>query len=136
MGIQPRLRFDACALLRATPSRRSARPAPRSLNEAKRLVLVTTETMDATPATMQWFERASTNDQWRALGAAEPALVGRAGVAWAHTFRHFARPGEPIKVEGDKRAPAGVYPIGENLRHRPVVAPGPYPGHRRHRLRR
>ena len=94
------------------PSLAFGQACPAALNEAKRLVLVTTETMDSTPATAQLFERASVNDTWRALGASEPAVVGRAGLAWAPMFRHLARPGEPVKVEGDKRAPAGVYPIG------------------------
>lgn len=98
---------------------------PAVLNDARRLVLVTTETMDVTSATMQWFERASTKDQWRSLGAAEPALVGRSGVAWAHTFRRYARPGEPIKVEGDKRAPVGIFPIGGTF----GTISSPRPGH-------
>ena len=107
------------------PSLAFGQACPAALNEAKRLMLVTTETMDSTPATAQLFERASVNDKWRALGAAEPALVGRAGLAWAHMFRHLARPGEPIKVEGDKRAPAGVYPIGGTF----GTAPSSRPGH-------
>ena len=106
------------------PSVALGQACPAVLSEAKRLVLVTTENMDATPAMMQWFERVSTKDKWRALGPSEPALVGRAGMAWAHTFRQFARPGEPIKVEGDKRAPAGVYPIGGTFGTVPSSRPG------------
>jgi L,D-peptidoglycan transpeptidase YkuD (ErfK/YbiS/YcfS/YnhG family) len=102
--------FVLAALL--CPSIAFGQACPSVLTEAKRLVLVTTENMDATPATMQLFERASIRDRWHMSGPAEPALVGRAGTGWAHTFRHLARPGEPIKSEGDKRAPAGVYPIG------------------------
>lgn len=107
------------------PSMAFSQTCPAVLTEAKRLVLITTENMDATPATMQWFERASIKERWRALGPAEPALVGRAGTGWAHTFRHLARPGEPIKSEGDKRAPAGVYPIGNSF----GVVPSSRPGH-------
>ena len=97
-------------------------PAP--LHDAKRLVLVTTESMDSTPATAQLFERVSVNDPWRLLGVAEPALVGRAGMAWAPAFRHLARAGEPVKVEGDKRAPAGVYRIGASFGTIPSSRPG------------
>ncbi len=43
------------------------------------------------------------------------ALIGRRGVGWGHAFRRFARKGEPVKVEGDKRAPAGFYKIGSSF---------------------
>ena len=106
------------------PSLAFGQACPAALNEAKRLVLVTTESMDSIPATAQLFERASVKDKWRALGGAGPALVGRAGMAWAPAFRHLARPGEPIKAEGDKRAPAGVYPVGGTFGTVPSSRPG------------
>jgi L,D-peptidoglycan transpeptidase YkuD (ErfK/YbiS/YcfS/YnhG family) len=118
----------AIALLLAAllaPSAALGQACPAVLTEAKRLVLVTTENMDTTPATMQLFERGSTRERWRARGPAEPAMVGRAGTGWAHAFRHLARAGEPIKTEGDKRAPAGVYPIGNSF----GVLPSSRPGH-------
>jgi len=64
---------------------------------------------------MRLYERAAAGERWRSVSAAEPALLGRAGMACAHFFRRLARPGEPIKVEGDKRAPAGVYSIGKSF---------------------
>jgi len=106
------------------PAAALAQSCPVILSNANRLVLVTTETMDSTPATAQLFARASAGERWRALGPPEPALVGRAGMAWAHTFRHLARAGEPIKAEGDKRAPAGVYPIGASFGTVPSVRAG------------
>jgi L,D-peptidoglycan transpeptidase YkuD (ErfK/YbiS/YcfS/YnhG family) len=36
-------------------------------------------------------------------------------VAWAHAFRAFARDGEPIKTEDDKRVPAGFFNIGRSF---------------------
>ena len=75
-------------------------------------------------ATAQLFERASAHDKWHALAAPEPAVVGRAGMAWAPAFRHLARAGEPIKFEGDKRAPAGVYPINGTFGTEPSSRPG------------
>jgi L,D-peptidoglycan transpeptidase YkuD (ErfK/YbiS/YcfS/YnhG family) len=107
-----------------SPAAALAQTCPAVLSEARRLVLVTTETMNATPATAQLFERASANGPWRALGAPEPSLVGRSGVAWAPMFRHLARAGEPIKIEGDKRAPAGVYAIGGTFGTVPSARPG------------
>src|SRR5262249_26237381 len=61
---------------------------------------------------------------WRVFSASEPAVVGRAGIAWAPSFRRLAKGREPIKIEGDKRAPAGVYPIGTTFGTEPSSRPG------------
>jgi L,D-peptidoglycan transpeptidase YkuD (ErfK/YbiS/YcfS/YnhG family) len=102
-----------------------AQSCPTPLAEAKRLVLVTAETMKVTAATLQMFERAAPREPWRALGGAEPALVGKAGMAWSYFFRDLRRGSEPVKVEGDKRAPAGVYRIGPSF----GIVPSSRPGH-------
>ena len=103
----------AAVPIASTPVLAQTCPAP--LAAATRLVLVTSKTMDATAALMQLFERATPKDSWFAVGDAEPALVGRAGMAWSHFYRNLRRGNEPVKVEGDKRAPAGVYPIGRSF---------------------
>jgi D-alanyl-D-alanine dipeptidase len=102
-----------------------AQTCPATLAGAKRLVLVTADSFNATGATLQTFERATPKDSWKAAGSAEPALVGKAGMAWSHFFRDLRRGNEPVKVEGDKRAPAGVYPIGRTF----GIVPSPRPGH-------
>lgn len=112
-------RVSAVALLAivaaGAPAPAIAQSCPAPLAGAKRLVLVTADTMSSTVATMRLFERDAPKQPWRALGDAEPALVGRAGMAWSHFYRELRRGNEPIKVEGDKRAPAGVYPIGRTF---------------------
>ena len=57
------------------------------------------------------------------IGGPASALIGRRGVAWAHAFRHFAREGEPIKIDGDKRAPAGFFSIGRSFGFSPSRLP-------------
>ena len=81
--------------------------------------------MNATTASLQMFERATPKHSWRAAGAAEPALIGRSGMAWSPFFRDLRRGNEPVKTEGDKRAPAGVYPIGRSF----GIVPSSRPGH-------
>jgi len=109
--------FAAAAVSALLSSIAYAQPqsCPAPLADARRLVLVTAKSMNEPAAEMQLFERASPAEPWRALGSAEPVMVGRGGVGWSHFFRRFARVGEPIKVEGDKRAPAGFYRIGRSF---------------------
>ncbi|MBX9823780.1 MAG: hypothetical protein K2Y27_02175 [Xanthobacteraceae bacterium] len=97
-------------------------PAP--LGDARRLVLVTARSFNELAAEMQLYERASAAEPWRALGAAEPVVLGRGGIGWSQFFRRFARAGEPIKVEGDKRVPAGFYRIGRSFGTVPSSRPG------------
>lgn len=103
----------AALLLLAGPA--AAQTCPVPLGGAQRLVLVLGRSMNATAATVSLHERTSAAEPWRTVHAAEPAVVGLAGMAWGFPFRAFARAGEPVKVEGDKRAPAGVFRIGASF---------------------
>lgn len=100
-------------LLVAPPALGQSCPAP--LANARKLVLVTPDTMTSTTATMQRYTRSSTGESWRADGGPITATIGRGGTAWSHTFRSYAAPGEPVKVDGDKRVPAGIYPLGRSF---------------------
>jgi L,D-peptidoglycan transpeptidase YkuD (ErfK/YbiS/YcfS/YnhG family) len=92
-----------------------AQSCPEPLASARRLVLVTADTMSSTSASVQRFARAAPNAAWRQDGGPVTALIGHNGVGWASAFRLFARAGEPVKVDGDKRAPAGFYSIGRSF---------------------
>lgn len=46
--------------------------------------------------------------QWRAVGGSIPITVGHKGLGWGLGL-HAAKTAEPLKREGDKRAPAGVF---------------------------
>jgi L,D-peptidoglycan transpeptidase YkuD (ErfK/YbiS/YcfS/YnhG family) len=93
----------------------SARSCPVRLAGAKRLMLVTAKGMNDTVATLRLYQRGSASEPWQARGEAEPAVLGTKGMAWSRFSKGLLRPGEPIKVDGDKRAPAGVFPIGRSF---------------------
>ena len=92
-----------------------AQKCPEPLASARRLVLVTTDALASTTATVERFERDAPNAPWRLSGGAATALIGHRGLGWAYFYRAFARRGEPVKVEGDKRTPAGFYKIGKSF---------------------
>lgn len=90
----------------------SAPSCPEPLASARRLVLVTADGLATSKASLALYERAASGGAWRAVGQASPAIIGRGGMAWSFAFRQLAARGEPVKVDGDKRAPAGIYRIG------------------------
>jgi D-alanyl-D-alanine dipeptidase len=92
-----------------------AQSCPEPLASSKRLVLVTANTLNSTTATVERFERLSLHSPWEVAGGPATAIVGHNGLAWSQTFRRFAKRGEPVKVEGDKRAPAGFFKIGPSF---------------------
>ena len=100
-----------------------AQNCPQPLAPARRLVLVTADTFTSTTADVQQFERAAVTAPWQEVRGPSTALIGHKGVGWAHAFRKFAHKGEPLKKEGDKRAPAGFFSIGDSfgfdMSHRP-----------------
>ena len=117
MALVRRLLLAALSLVLAlvSPGQAQDERCPAVLERATHLVLVTAKTMSTPAARIRLFERAAPGDSWRAIGKAESVVVGRAGMAWGYPFRTAASPGEPKKVEGDQRTPAGIYAIGRSF---------------------
>ena len=92
-----------------------AQSCPPPLNEALRLVLVTTPDMDSSKARLQLFTRSAADAPWTPATAGEPVMVGKKGLAWGFAFLAYKREGEAEKVEGDKRTPAGFFKLGPSF---------------------
>jgi L,D-peptidoglycan transpeptidase YkuD (ErfK/YbiS/YcfS/YnhG family) len=101
-----------------------AATCPAPLAQAKRLVLVATQSMDTALATLQRFARRSADLPWKRVSAAEPAVVGKAGLGWGYPFIDVKDGEEPEKVEGDNRTPAGFFRIGSSFGFAPSRRPG------------
>lgn len=85
-------------------------PTPYPWRDARQLVLVLTDDWNATTGTLQRFELR--DGHWRADAAAAPISVGRNGTAWGLGL-HPVQVEGPQKQEGDGRAPAGGFTLGE-----------------------
>jgi L,D-peptidoglycan transpeptidase YkuD (ErfK/YbiS/YcfS/YnhG family) len=85
---------------------------PRVLDKATHLAIVSAPTMQSVGATLRRYERADAGAAWSPRGSAQPVVVGARGLAWGHLFAAHAQDAEPLKREGDKRTPMGVYPLG------------------------
>ena len=103
--------LSSCAGRRAGGGDERGEATP--LAGARQLVLVVTPAWDSVGATLRRFERADASGAWREVGAAVPAVVGRTGLAWGAGLAARAEAGGPVKREGDGRAPAGVFRLGE-----------------------
>jgi L,D-peptidoglycan transpeptidase YkuD (ErfK/YbiS/YcfS/YnhG family) len=109
------------AALPALSGNAVAQSCPEPLASARRLVLVTADGMATSKARLRLYERAAPGAAlqsaaqgaaWRPVGGVAPAIIGRNGLGWSFAFRQLAARGEPVKVDGDKRAPAGIYRLG------------------------
>jgi L,D-peptidoglycan transpeptidase YkuD (ErfK/YbiS/YcfS/YnhG family) len=81
--------------------------------------------MDSADATLATFVRETSAAPWQQHSGPGPAVVGKAGLGWGLAFRDKAAPGEKLKIEGDKRAPAGIFAVGAPF----GFAPGDRPGY-------
>jgi L,D-peptidoglycan transpeptidase YkuD (ErfK/YbiS/YcfS/YnhG family) len=95
---------------------------PPAITAAERLILVLGSGLDAGVAKLQRFEKQG--KVWRAVGRAKAASLGKSGMAWSWASKHFAPTGERVKAEGDKRTPAGLFPIGKPFGFTPRDVPG------------
>ena len=95
---------------------------PPALEKATQVLLVTAPDMGSLQATLRRFERPRPGDAWREVAAASPAVVGATGLGWADPAG--APADEPQKHEGDKRTPAGFFPLGRPFGRAASTLPG------------
>lgn len=101
-----------------------AQSCPAPLDRAGKLVLVVPDTWTSTTARLQRYSRRAPNAPWQPESGPVSALIGKNGVGWSPAFRQYAFPGEPVKHEGDKRAPIGFFRIGMSFGFAPSARPG------------
>jgi hypothetical protein len=106
------------------PLAASAQTCPEPLASARRLVLVTPDTWTSSTAEVQRFSHGSPKHAWMLDSGPVSALVGLKGVGWSVALHRLAQAGEPVKQEGDARAPAGFFKIDRSFGSAPSSLPG------------
>jgi zinc D-Ala-D-Ala dipeptidase len=78
------------------------------------LLVVTTADWTATEGTLERYERATARKKWRRVGKPIPIVVGQTGLGWGLGMATMPAQGaeDPVKREGDRRAPAGIFALG------------------------
>lgn len=97
------------ACTRGTLPVREARTAS-VVGDALQLVVVTTPAWTSTTGTLRRYERATPSEAWRGIGAEVAVVVGQSGLGWDDAIGAPGR-GDPVKREGDGRAPAGAFAL-------------------------
>lgn len=75
------------------------------------LLVVIASGWQSSAGRLQCFERGGGGDPWRPVGAEIAVSLGKSGLAWGRGLHPLAELMEPMKREGDGRAPAGVFAI-------------------------
>lgn len=78
------------------------------LATAKKLIVTITDEWNSSTATVHLFDRTKTT--WKKQREVFTASVGENGLAWGAGL-HPAQKGEYMKVEGDRRSPAGIFAL-------------------------
>ena len=104
----------------SSPSRVQAIPSA-----TLQLVTGVSESWNSPRAQLQLWERSGPGQRWEpVLPRPVPALLGRSGSGWGRGLLQARRPGDPVKREGDGRAPAGAFALGSILGNDPALPPG------------
>ena len=78
------------------------------------LIVGVTDAWSAMAVTLRRYRKASPGGRWTPVGKAWVGSVGKAGLAWGVGLHGTGAPrgrAGPVKIEGDRAAPAGVFAI-------------------------
>jgi hypothetical protein len=108
------------------PAHASQRDA---LGSSTEIVVVTTSSWNAVEGTLQRFQRSRPGKKWVAVGTPFAVVVGKNGLGWGSGMVPTDGPGirdaaDPIKKEGDGKAPAGVFSLSGSFGYAAEAEPG------------
>jgi L,D-peptidoglycan transpeptidase YkuD (ErfK/YbiS/YcfS/YnhG family) len=110
----------------------AVRPAqakePRAFASSTEIVVVTTSDWNSPEATLRRYERERPGNTWKALGEPITVVVGKNGLGWGSGLltvgTPLRAPSDPVKKEGDGKAPAGVFRLSKAFGYAPQEQPG------------
>jgi len=94
------------------------------------MIVVTTSGWNAVEGRSQRYERATAHEKWRPVGEPVSIVVGKHGLGWgidviaATDAPNVRVASDPVKKEGDGKAPAGVFALGTSFGYTSQPLPG------------
>lgn len=96
-----------------------SRVCPRAWSEAisgaDQVIVMTGDGWNSATGELRLLRRENVQSAWvddSAILVDRRMTFGEAGFAWGEGFTEFRSPGQPVKKEGDKRSPVGVFKLG------------------------
>lgn len=99
-----------------------------AFSSSTQMVVVTTSDWNSAQAMLQRYERSRPGKHWKAVGGPFAVMVGKTGLGWgsglASVDNRFREASDPVKKEGDGKAPAGVFRLSKAFGYAPQELPG------------
>jgi len=120
--------FLLCLLVGLAAPLRIHAGTPAPLAGSRQMVVVTTPGWNDVAGTLQKYERANPRGKWTAVGKPFAVVVGKNGLGWgtgiAPVPSQAQDASDPVKKEGDGKAPAGVFKLRTAFGYAPERLPG------------
>jgi len=84
-------------------------------NDSSQLLFVTTDGWNEKEGTLQRYERVKNSQAWVKVGERINIILGRNGLGWGKGLHTTPSDAKYIKKEGDGRAPAGLFTLGNGF---------------------
>lgn len=106
-------------LMAVVPTAVGARE-PAAMDPSTQLLVVTTSNWDAVSGTLQRYQRDGVDGKWEPIGEPISVVVAKKGLAWGAglvPLNEFPKrkTDDPVKQEGDTRAPAGLFNLSKSF---------------------
>ena len=101
-----------------------ARAAANPLRRSRQCVVVVAANWNSTTGVLRAFERTNARGNWKMRGAAIPVVLGKKGLGWGLGVVNAGPQSRPRKIEGDNKAPAGVFRLGPVFGYAPAKSAG------------
>jgi len=100
--------------------------------DSSQLLFVTTKDWNTKEGTLQRYERVALNDKrWVKLGEPINIILGRNGLGWGKGLHTTPKDAKYIKKEGDGKAPAGLFSLGNGFGYSDFAIDFPYSTYKR-----
>ncbi len=117
------------ALTTSTVAQSQSTDAKSAAISSTQMITVTTADWNAVTGHLQRYERTSPKAPWLPIGPSFEIVVGKHGLGWGlgilpTTVPKLRAATDPIKQEGDGKAPAGIFSLGTTFGYAPEFTPG------------
>jgi hypothetical protein len=104
---------------------------PRALSSSTQMIVVTRDSWDSPQGTLRRYERQRSGHPWHAVGGPIAVMIGKSGLGWGTGLLKPPKQGvrdpmdkDPVKKEGDGKAPAGVFHLSKIFGYAAQAQPG------------